>query len=112
MESGKQREAVRGGCAAERGVRDGHIARRVHWPGGLAHSEHSVRVFSMGILKSCPWCDVVPSYDVYGYYHLGTESREIRCENALCKVRPHIILDQDDDQFDLEEAWNRRADGD
>jgi restriction alleviation protein Lar len=58
---------------------------------------------------SCPFCGAQPEQEAFGYYHMGTESREIRCKNPICKVRPYIILDQEEDQFDLVEAWNDRC---
>lgn len=64
---------------------------------------------AMDKMKGCPWCGVEPTYEAYGYYHLGQETREIRCVNVLCKVKPYIIWDQGDEPIDLVETWNERA---
>jgi hypothetical protein len=60
-------------------------------------------------LLPCPFCGSEVEQEAFGYYHLGTESREIRCVNPKCPVKPYISLDQDEDQFDMVEAWNTRA---
>jgi hypothetical protein len=58
----------------------------------------------------CPFCGSQPEQNAFGYYHMGTESREIRCTNKSCIVRPYIIRGQDEENdFDLIEAWNTRA---
>lgn len=58
--------------------------------------------------RPCPFCGSEPIEQAFGNYHEGTESREICCTNPRCKVRPGIVLWQDEDQFDLVEAWNER----
>lgn len=61
-------------------------------------------------LLPCPFCGSDPVENAYGYYHLGTESRDIRCENVACLVKPYVSCDQADElEFDLIEAWNTRA---
>ena len=60
-------------------------------------------------LLPCPFCGAEPVENAFGYYHEGTESREIRCENAACPVKPYVICDQDDEiEFDMVAAWNTR----
>jgi len=55
----------------------------------------------------CPHCNVLPESDGFGYYHLGTETHEIRCKNAACPVKPYVIQTQDEEcEFDLIERWN------
>ena len=62
-------------------------------------------------IQRCPFCGAQPEHDGYGYYHLGTESQEIRCTNAACRVRPSVRQCQNEyGEWSLEEAWNTRTD--
>lgn len=64
----------------------------------------------MNALRGCPFCGVIPERNGYGFYHTGNESREIRCENTLCHVKPGVTQNQSEyGEWSLEDAWNDRA---